>query len=471
MTLDWSKEVEQRKHDIIKETQRFLRIKSVKDPSTIQAGAPFGKGIMEALQHLLNLGKEDGFTVKNVDGYAGHIELGTGKDLVGVLCHVDVVPEGRDWDFDPFGAIVHEGKIMARGAIDDKGPTMAAYFALKIVKELQLPLTKRVRLIAGTDEESNWQCVKYYFEQEEKPKWGFAPDADFPIIYAEKGILDVLLRQSRPGIQDTDIKLVEFHSGTRLNMVPAEAKATITVVKKIESEQMKGQYQRFLQEHGLIGEVNEDHKGTLTLMLKGFSAHGMEPDKGINAGVLLATFLQKYPFQKSASDFIDFIGTYFQNDSRGRKLAINQTDEITGPLTVNVGIISYEESVGGSVSLNIRYPVSAKQQSIMSAFSKVMELYNLDLEVLDHSAPHYVDKNHPLIETLQGVYERQTGMKADLLAIGGATYARAMEGGVAFGPLFPGREEVAHQRNEYIYVDDLLKATAIYAEAIYELAK
>ena len=188
--IDWEHEVEKRKEALIEKTRELLKIKSVLDEDDGGPDAPLGRGVKEALQYMLDLGREDGFRVKNVGNLAGHIEFGAGKELVGILCHVDVVPAGDGWSCDPFGAEIRDGKIFARGAIDDKGPTMAAYFAMKIVKELELPLNKRVRMIIGTDEESDWRCVEHYFAREEMPTLGFAPDADFPIIYAEKGIMD-----------------------------------------------------------------------------------------------------------------------------------------------------------------------------------------------------------------------------------------------------------------------------------------
>ena len=186
--INWQLEIENRKQDLLADTQSLLKIKSVLDEENQTDTAPFGVGVKEALEYMLNLGEKDGFTVKNVDHVAGHIEMGEGEELLGILCHVDVVPEGDGWSSDPYGAEIRDGKIFARGAIDDKGPTMAAYYAMKVIKELGLSLNKRVRMIIGTDEESNWRCVNHYFEVEEMPTVGFAPDADFPIINAEKGI-------------------------------------------------------------------------------------------------------------------------------------------------------------------------------------------------------------------------------------------------------------------------------------------
>lgn len=218
--INWLEEVEKRKEALIKDTQAFLQIESILDEETKSDQAPFGEGINQALHSILNKGQEDGFLVKNVDGYAGHIEFGKGEELVGILCHIDVVPPGDGWTSPPFSAEIRDGKVFARGALDDKGPTMAAYYALKIVKELGVEVDKRLRIIIGTDEESNWGCVDHYFKHEEMPGLGFAPDADFPIIYAEKGILDCTLRQEAKQYEVIANTLVYFSSGRRLNMVP-----------------------------------------------------------------------------------------------------------------------------------------------------------------------------------------------------------------------------------------------------------
>lgn len=210
-----------------------MRINSVMDETTAGPGKPFGEGVNASLTSLLELGEKEGFTTKNLDGFAGHIEWGEGDDIVGVLCHVDVVPPGDGWTSDPFSADIRNGRIYARGAIDDKGPTMAAFYALKIVKDMNLPLSKRVRIIIGTDEESDWRCVEHYFKHEEMPTLGFAPDADFPIINAEKGIIDTsLLIPHRSNQADAETVLVSFQSGLRLNMVPDAAKAIIEGPKK-----------------------------------------------------------------------------------------------------------------------------------------------------------------------------------------------------------------------------------------------
>lgn len=469
MRIHWMEEVMKRKEALLRDTRQLLQIPSVLDETSATEKAPFGKGIDDALQFLLQKGQEEGFIVKNVDGFAGHIEMGSGEELLGILCHVDVVPPGDGWTSDPFAAEIRDGNIYARGAIDDKGPTMAAFYAMKIVKELGLPLRKRVRMIIGTDEESDWRCVDHYFAKEEMPTMGFAPDADFPIIYAEKGIADLTLQQTRNGEDDNgELMLQSFHSGRRYNMVPDAAEVILggTHDRLIEVEQ---QFQRFLAENNMNGKavVQED---MLTLQLEGVSAHAMEPEHGKNAGLYAAHFLATFPLDGNAQSFVHLLERFY-SDSRGKNIGIAYRDEITGDLTVNVGIMSYTKENGGMVGINLRVPVTKDVEDTKQTIEMVAVQYGFSMKQFSYSKPHHVAQNHPLIQTLKRVYEEQTGERAELLSIGGGTYARSLQAGVAFGPLFPGRPDVAHQKDEYIIIDDLLKATAIYAQAIYELAK
>ncbi|HHP5663256.1 TPA: dipeptidase PepV [Bacillus paranthracis] len=465
--INWTEEVVKRKDDLIRDTQQFLQIKSVWEEESAKEGAPFGEGVEKALSFMLHKGETEGFTSKNLEGYAGHLEMGQGEELVGILCHVDVVPEGDGWTTPAYSADIRDGKIFARGAIDDKGPTMAAYYAMKIVKELGLPLSKRVRMILGTDEESNWKCVDHYFKNEEMPTIGFAPDADFPIINAEKGISDIQVVQNGSEEKKGTYELVSFESGRRLNMVPDFAEAVVTGE---DVSALTVAYEEYLQTAKKIGEAIVEGN-TVTLQIKGVSAHGSTPEKGENAGLLLANFLTKVALDGKGGSFVSFATETFTGDTLGEKAGISYKDDISGPLTVNVGRLSYTKENGGNLGLNVRYPVTTNFEEMIAKLKEYVGTHGFEVADYSNSRPHHVDKDHVLIRTLQRVYEEQTGEKAELLAIGDGTYARSLKAGVAFGPLFPGKEELAHQKDEYIEIEDLLKATAIYAQAIYELAK
>ncbi|TQR24770.1 dipeptidase PepV [Bacillus safensis] len=466
--MNWEAEVIRKKEDLIKDTQSFLQIESVLDEEGGKEGKPFGEKVDDALQYMLKKGEDEGFTVKNVDGYAGHIEYGEGEDIVGVLCHVDVVPAGDGWTTPPFSADIRENKIFARGAIDDKGPTMAAFYALKILKDSGLQLSKKIRMIIGTDEESDWRCVDHYFKHEAMPQIGFAPDADFPIIHAEKGIIDAVVSftyQQTANHQRYTLK--QFTSGMRLNMVPDEAAATVTAAQEHDAESLKTAFEAYLADHQLFGEVKNTADG-LHFTLKGVSVHAMEPAHGTNAGIHMANFLCGYELDEQGLSFTSQINALFDQDTRGQKLGIACKDDISGDLTLNVGTIRYKQNEEAKLGLNVRYPVTADGKDVKKGIESIKGASLLKFE---DSPPHHVSKDHPLVKTLQRVYEEQTGDPATLIAIGGGTYARSLEAGVAFGPLFPGRPDCAHQKDEYIEIDDLLRATALYAQAMYELAK
>jgi succinyl-diaminopimelate desuccinylase len=458
--MNWANEVAKRKEFIINDLVKFIQIPSVLNEDTSTEKQPFGKDIDDSLNFMLNLAERDGFTTRNIDGYAAHIEYGEGSDLVGVLCHVDVVPEGDDWTVSAFGGDIIDGKIYGRGTQDDKGPTIAAYYAMQIIKDLNLKLSKRVRIILGTDEESQWRCVDKYFEVEEKPSIGFAPDAEFPMINAEKGITDFYFLK-----EQKEAQIISFESGNRLNMVPDTAVAQIEC-ESDSIEEMADDFANYLEENGLEGyfSVNEN---ILSFNLKGISAHGSMPDVGVNAALYLCAFLSKH----YKSDIMEFLGDICLNDYTGKKLGLEMSDSESGDLTVNIGRVTYNSKNGWNIGFNVRYPVTKKYEEVKKRIEKAADTNGFRLSGENNSNPHFLPSDSELVTILSKVYEEQTGEKATLLSTGGGTYARALGNAVAYGALFPGDEELYHQKDEYIKIDSLLKATAIYAQSIYELAK
>lgn len=460
--MNWLELATARKDELLQELQKLISIESVLDESAVTDEAPFGPKPLEALEYLLHLGEAQGMTTKNVANVAGHIEMGQGDELIGVLGHVDVVPAGDGWSVPPFEGRIVGSKMIGRGTIDDKGPTMAAWMAMKLVKDSGIPLERRVRLIIGTDEESGFRCVRRYFETEEMPTLGFAPDADFPIINAEKGIAGVEL--SQPATNEAT-SLEFFQSGERTNMVPDEANAFLDVaLSDIESS-----FHQFLRSQNLKGKA-QDVNGKTSLLVTGKSAHAMEPDHGINAALKLAEFLKTLHVGGQGQKFVEALVHAFGSDSRGRAFDGAYSDEMSGDITYNAGVIQYAREEGFTIKVSMRYSVSAPFHEVVERMTTHFKKNEIHVHVRSNSAPHYVEASDELIQTLSTVYERQTGEKAELLAIGGGTYARVLKKGVAFGMVFPGEADVAHQADEFVDIENLLKATAIYADALAELA-
>ncbi|USG64186.1 dipeptidase PepV [Brevibacillus ruminantium] len=477
MSRDWKEKAFARQEEYLNKLVPLLAINSIEDLTTAAEGKPFGEGVAQALEYFLKLGEADGFRTKNLDGYAGYVEYGEGEEEVGVLVHVDVVTVGEGWTTPPFEPSIRDGKIYARGAIDDKGPALAAYYALKLVKESGLPLSKRIRFIIGTDEESGWLCMKHYAEVEKLPEIGFSPDASFPMIHAEKGQINPTLAVApyQSQADSTAWVLHSFASGDQGNSVPEKVKAIVSMPLAAEArstiQEIRESWQAHLARHGVTGEIQQQSDGTLCFEAKGKPAHGMEPHLGKNAGTIAAHFLHQFSFQGSDQAFLGFLSEVLHEDHWGEKLGLAVEDEVTGRLTVNAGIFSYDRAEGGSIRLNIRYPATIEPEEYVEKLKKRADELNLGISSLRTSRAHYVPKDHPVVQTLSRVYSKHTGEEAVLLSSGGATYAKSLKAGVAFGPLFPGKKSMAHLTDEYAEIDDLLRAIAIYAEAMYELAK
>lgn len=456
MTIDFKQEVLKRKDNLIKDLSDLIKIKSELTVFNPNSDAPFGEGNKEALNFFLDLGRKSGFEVVNTDNYAGHIEYGQQNEYVAMIGHLDVVPAGSGWTYPPYGAEIVDGKLYGRGTEDDKGPTMAAFYALKILKELDLPLSKRIKLIVGSDEESGWRCVKHYFKKyPEIPVSGFIPDADFPLIYAEKGIVRINVQ----GKFDNN-HLISFNGGLRDNMVPDNALAIFKANKEVEAL-----FDTYINENKIKGSLTLKDN-LYHLSIDGVSAHGSTPELGVNAIDLVNNFLMKIGIENQLTSLID---QYLANETNGEKLGIKYHDQEMGPVTVNLGVLETNNDEFKLV-LNIRYPNGVVFDNLFkqlkSLFDKFAVSYNHHQKLL------YNDPNSQLVKTLMNVYQKHTN---DYLnpakTIGGGTFARAIPNVVAYGPHFPGKPSYIHQKDEYIEIEDLLKATIIYTEALYELAK
>lgn len=467
MSIDWKQEVEKRQDDLLADLFTLLRIPSVRDESIATPEAPLGPGPKAALDKFLEIGQRDGFETLELDGLAGHIEYGDGDETLGILVHVDVMPEGKGWVTDPFEPVIKNDRLYARGSSDDKGPAMAAYYGLKILKELGLPTSKKIRFIIGTDEESSWRGMTHYMENMPKPDLAFSPDAFFPIINGEKGIVSINL--NFPGTNGDQAQLISFESGLRTNMVPREAVAVVEGLKLADVEPV---FEDFVANNPITGEVKEE-AGQLTFTVIGKAAHAQEPTLGENAATYLASFLKQYNFAAGAKDFLQVTGENLHNDSRAAGLGLKYTDDVMGDLTVNPGIVNFTAGKGGSITLNFRYPKGLNTPKLVEGLEKLVAgMQDVSVEVIEApQEPHYVSPEDPIVQKLLSVYNKQTGSNETGKVVGGGTYGRLLERGVAFGALFPETENTMHQANEYMPLADIFRSAAIYAEAIYELVK
>lgn len=409
---------------------------------------PFGENIQKVLEEMIDICKELGFrTYIDPEGYYGYAEIGNGEKLVGVLGHLDVVPPGdlSKWENEPFKPVIKDGKYYGRGAQDDKGPTLAAIYALKTLLDCGFELKYRVRFIFGTDEENLWRDMPKYVEKEEMPTIGFTPDSKFPLIYSEKGLLQCKL------IAKNESGLV-FKGGDAFNSVPSN------IIVPKSDELMK-----------VLLELNYEFKDKDEVIeIVGKSVHAQVAETGINAINRYMHALTKLGKETKSGKFIteNLIGYDF-----AEPIFELVKDEHSGELKFNVGKIEFTEE-NEILMIDMRIPVTYDKEKIVETLSRKAKEYGFEYIQHDYLKSIYVPLDSELITTLMSAYQEITGdMESQPVASGGATYARAMNNCVAFGCVLPGSPKTEHQPNEYIILDDIKKAMKIYMKAFEKFNK
>ena len=463
------KYIENHKKEIIQKTQELIAIPSVITDSSNPLH-PFGEPINDALEYMLKLGKNLGFRTKNLDGYCGYIEFGKGKELIGIIGHLDVVPEGEHWTYPPFSATISDNKIYGRGAIDDKGPVISSLYAMKAVMDT-CQLHKRVRLILGLNEENDWKCINYYKKQEESPSIGFSPDADFPCIYSEKSILTSYLKMDYTTFLDKDITLKNINIyGNAINVVPKICSVILKInSQKIEMKNFIKNLRKIIIESDFEIDIYKIDEEEIKLTSYGKPSHAAHPELGINAISRLLVILSKtFNLYDIQIPLFDFFTTYIHTQYDGKNLGIDWEDE-SGKLTLNVGNFYLKNNLLG-IGLNLRIPITANLIDIESSFSNAISSYsNVDFDTISYKPSLYIPKENKLVKTLCRIYNEETNSHLEPIAIGGATYARAFDNCISFGANFPGEQDMCHQTDEFIAIDNLLLSCKIYAKAILAL--
>lgn len=458
------------KNEIILKTQELIQIPSVFSESENPL-YPFGKNINDALEYILKLGNDLGFRTKNIDNHCGYIEFGTGDKLVGIIGHLDVVPEGDNWTFPPFSGKIFDNKIFGRGAIDDKGPVIASLYAMKIIKDNYKFDNKRVRLILGLDEERDWKCVNYYKAHEELPTISFSPDSDFPCIYAEKGILSCFLEMDYSSFVNCPIVLEYADcNNNAINVVPKISSCVLKIDnKKIDINDFIKKLRVIIAENNFEIDIYKINDKRVKLTSHGIQAHSAHPYLGINAiSRLLITLDKIFKEYKIVLPIFDFYSKYINLQYDGKRLGIFCEDE-SGKLTLNIAKFDLENSVI-KIGMNLRIPIETKISDIENKIKEKINSYKeISITTSSIKEPLHVSTNSYLVKTLCKVFNETINSDFSPIAIGGATYARAFDNCVSFGPNFPGQEDMCHKTDEFISIENLILTTKLYAKAIYEL--
>ena len=446
--------IESMHDEMIDTLQKWIRVPSVKGEAA--PGAPFGKEVRSMLDMALADCEQMGFKTQNFDGYIAHADLGEGsdEDALAILGHLDVVPEGDGWKYPPYGAVIENGRMYGRGTSDDKGPAVAALYAMKAVKDAGIPLRRKVRLILGCDEESGWEDIAHYNKVATMPRMGFSPDASYPIINIEKGICRLELHGV---LSNEGLQVIAFNNGERPNVIPGRASALV-----VGDAATVAQAEAAAKKLDIPAEVQLTDKG-VSITVTGISGHAAYPETARNANGEMLLLLRELGVQGDLCLLADKIGL----DYKGEGLEISVSDGISGYLTCNLGIIRAGEG-GVYATLDIRYPVMTNPDMIIKNVSA--SLPGMRVDAMEVKEPHHVPAGSELVQNLLDAYHEVTGYERKCLYTGGGTYARSLQEGVAFGASFPQNEDLAHQANEYADIEGLYKNIKIFALAIVKLA-
>ncbi len=422
--------LETHKQEMIDFLAELIAVRSVQGEA--EKDFPFGRKPAEALEIMLEKCRESGFAVENVENYAGSADLNSLEPQLAILSHLDIVPEGSGWTSEPFNLTVVGNKLVGRGTIDDKGPSVASLYALKAVKDLGIPLKKGVRLIFGTNEENGSADLAYYRKKRKMPPMVFTPDGEYPVINGEKGMIRVYF--------STLFTDGEIHGGQVINAVPNLCSYSI------KTANTDGLTLNF-------GTVN------------GISAHASTPEKGVNA---ITKFLNDNTFNNVVLKRLSKLFPHGETD--GKSCGISFNDEISGKTTCVLSMLNTENCrlYGG---IDVRFPLNCELFNIRETICGKLRENGFYIESCEGTEPHYTSPDSEFVRSLLRVYEKVTGEKGECITIGGGTYVHEISGGVAFGAEFPDEDGNMHGADEFITIDNLLKNAEIMAESIIEICK
>ena len=439
--------------DILKDLATVVAIPSVAQPQ--EGEHPYGDQCARVIDTVVAMAEGYGLKAKNVGYHAAHAEYGEGEGNAVVMAHLDVVPAGEGWDTDPYTMVIDDNLAFGRGVSDNKGPAIVALHCLRALKDAGVKGNRKLRVIFGSAEEIGMEDMPHYFESEQKPDMGFTPDASYGICHCEKGHMGFKVLS-----ENTSAVVKSFVSGTVSNAVPFKAECSL----KCGPEQVEKLLAKAKKEKGMF-DITPTADGA-DVVCHGKAAHASTPWQGVNAAGQLLRVLQAAGV---GGDCLSTLADAIGHDSDGTGLGIAGSDGVSGPLTVNLGLLSYDGQAL-QATLDCRYPVFFSDAQIVRFVKLRLSGVGFEVETGHGAQPHHVPASSFIVQTLLKVYGELSGREAKVIAIGGGTYARCMKQAVAFGPLFPGEEELAHQAGENVDLAQLMLSVRIFAYAIAELA-
>lgn len=455
--------IDSKREEILEDVKALVRINSQRGEAI--PGKPYGEGPAAAVKKAGELMEKYGLTVKNYDNYVITGDFGPGEKELDILAHLDVVPVTEDWTVtQPFEPVEVDGKLYGRGTADDKGPAVAALYAVRAVKELNIPIKKSIRLILGADEECGSSDLEHYYSIEKEAPCTFTPDADFPVINMEKARLS---KHFSASFEEEALPAVRFfQSGDKVNVVPAKAEA---VIAGLTEEVLVQAVEKTREDTGILFHY-EKREEEFYLTGKGIAAHASTPEAGNSALTALLHLISLLPLADTEGNRLlrSAAKLFPHGDTEGKALQVAQRDEVSGALTMNLGILKLEnKTLEGE--FDCRAPLCATDENLTQVMREAFAKEGICMETGSMVPAHYVPEDSSFVQTLLESFERYTGMKGKCLCTGGGTYVHELERGVAFGCMMEGVDNHMHGDDEFMVIDTLLMSAKMFADVIVKL--
>ena len=457
--------IDSKKDEMIEDLKTLVRIDSQRGQA--EEGKPFGDGPAKAIAAAEGLMKQYGLQTTNYDNYVVTGDFGTQEKALDILAHLDVVPVTEDWTVtEPFQPKVVDGRIYGRGTADDKGPAIAALYALRAIRELELPMKKSVRLILGSDEECGSGDLEYYYAKEQEAPYTFTPDADFPLINIEKGSFKGEFSADFP-VENAKAYVVSFTSGDKVNVVPARA---TLVVAGIEAAVVEEAAARVTAQTDVAFTTESQADGTVKVSAKGVAAHASTPAEGKNALTATLRLITALPLDatKGLTALLGLEALFPYEDTCGKQAGIDRENEESGALTLCFSIMDYTPEHLHAI-FDARLPIGCTKENTSYPVKEALAQYGITLDNDELREPHCVPGDSWFVQTLLGSYERYFGKKGKALSTGGGTYVHELERGVAFGCMVPEVDNHMHGDDEFMEIEMLLRSAKIFADAILKI--
>lgn len=458
--------IDAHRQEMLDDICALCRINSEK--MAYKPGKPYGEGTFMALSKALSMAEDYGFSIKNYDNYVGTVDLNSGARHLDILAHLDVVPAGEGWDVtEPFVPVERDGKLYGRGTADDKGPAVAALYAMRAVKELEIPVTKNCRLILGTDEECGSSDIAHYYDEEPEAPMTFSPDGAFPVVNIEKGRLEGHFSRSFEPSEALP-KVISIQAGIKANVVPGKAHATL---QGLDLSDLCDMAKAVGKKTNVEYEVKAEHD-IITVTAVGKGAHASTPEEGVNALTGLLALLVKLPLAPcpQVDALNDLLKLIPHGDTRGEALGVKMEDDLSGPLTLAFSLLSVDDS-SLEGTFDSRCPLCANEKNTLEVIRKKMKKKDFILSNQSMIPPHHVDGDSDFVKTLLRAYEQYTGRKGQCQSMGGGTYVHHLKNGVAFGAAMPETDNRMHGADEFAVIEELLTSAKIFAQVIADLCK